>query len=114
MGTDPLHCLLDGYPVQLGTVPETEAHSPRIAVLSTSYEDEWRFRPGCVSDLLAETIVREVKLDSNSVGPQPGCDIREMIVELVGHGDAEHLHRGEPGWEGPGVVFGQHPEEPFN
>src|SRR5699024_6573686 len=93
----------DGHPVVLLPGSEAGGHGARVPVLTACDEGEGDLRFRRVADLLAEAVVAVIDLDADTGRAQLCGHLGEVVVELIGHGNAGHLDGGEPDGERTGV-----------
>src|SRR3954452_20297955 len=67
-----------------------------------------------VADLLLHPVVGLVDLDPDTTLAEAARHLGQVLDVALGHRDAHHLDRGQPGWERTRVMLDQHPEEPLD
>src|SRR6266545_2381358 len=108
------HGLVERYPVALRTVPVAERHGAARDVGVTRDRHERDLLLLRRADLLLHPLVGLVDLGPDPGRPQPRHEIVQVGRVVVADRDADRLDRREPGRERPGVVLGEHAEEPLD
>src|SRR5688500_2856442 len=111
---DPLDRVVDRNAVVLVAASVSERNRTSFDVLVADDDHERNFLRLRVADLLLHALVGMVDLDADAPRLQLGGDVVEVVGVALGHRDADHLNRGEPRWERPGVVLDEHTDEPFD
>src|SRR5690606_37995076 len=67
-----------------------------------------------VADLLRHPIARQVNLSAYALGLEPTDDLAEVLLVLLGDGNADDLHGREPHGKSARVVLKQNGEKPLD
>ena len=116
--TDPLlddgHGLVAGNPVDLSAITEPKTDRTGFDIAVAGQQHERHPLVGVVDDLLGHPVIAGVHVDSDPVRFELGCNVFQVRNVAVGNGNADHLHRRQPGRESAGVVLGEDAEEPLD
>src|SRR3954452_13085144 len=106
--------ILDRDAIVLVTVAVAERDRAFLDVAVAGNHHEGHLLQLRIADLLLHPVVGLVDLNPDTPLAQAARHLGQVLDVALGHRDAHHLHRGEPGRERTRVVLDQHPEEPLD